>query len=111
MCDGLKAAIEKGTQTKAGAEAQAEPTGTPAEQAAAEESERKELMASIGVVCEQNQVSGDELRDYCIKMKILKAGQKLNEAATAKLKAINKSVQNPATIAEIKKLAGKAASS
>lgn len=108
-CAGMEAAIAKSKEnTKTArqpdqpAAPAPEPTGTPAEQAAAEAAERKELFASIGVVCEQNNVTPEELRAYCEKNHVLKKGQKLGDAATSKLRAINKAIQNPETVKEIK---------
>jgi len=120
-CEGLQAAITKSKSTKAkqekdkqpaappapAAPADPEPAGTPAEQAAAEEKERKDLISSIGAVCAQNEVTHDQLMGYLLKMHFLQPKQKLAEAATAKLRNVNKALQNPPTIEEIKKLAAK----
>jgi len=67
--------------------------------------EGKELLASIGVLLEQNEITLTQLLAFCQGNKLSKPGQKLSELAIGKLKSLNKAMQNnPEIIAEMKSL-------
>ena len=76
-------------------------TGTPAEQAEQEAAERKELLASVSLVLEQNEVTLAQLLKFATTNKVLKPNQKLTDASTAKLRQINRALSLPATIKEL----------
>ena len=92
-CPGLQAAIAKAQER----------TGTPAEQAASEAKERRELFASIGAALEPNQIQPSQFESWTEAAKIVRKGQKFTDISTAKLRAVAKAIQNAETIAEIKK--------
>lgn len=87
--------------------------GTPASQPAAQDGdlgpqsgspdEAKDLLASIGTIMEQNQIALPQLLAFTKANKISKDGQKIADLSTAKLKMLNKSLQNPETVKEVLK--------